>query len=373
MRALALSLLVACGGAPVPKSPAPLKTDVLSIVIEGECERLRASVLENVVLVHAYGRIGRWTGSDIAYEPSLSRDIRNVGWIEGRFPDNAWLLWSQSNQGDHAMRWQTDHWEPVWGEPQTNPLSRFRRTPNGAWGMTFGGPTKVEGNRVHLPHATEVGVPAPMDAGPLEGASIIDVAVRPNGDAFVLVEREDRFEMRRLREGKPPIVEPLAITSPGTVTATATKAFVNAGEQLAVFDGAKWTMRTPGFGVRFIDEAPDGTVWLAGEAKILRGDVDVTPHVEGLIQRFAGASKNAPHVIVSGSVLRWQNDRWTELALPRVPRVPESPLIAEYVVVKDPGEVWVETVYDGRDHLAGRHYALLKTGPAPAKPIICGE
>src|SRR5260221_11708038 len=63
MRALALSLVVACGGSPPAKAPVPPKDDVLAIVIEGECERLRASVLENVVLIHWYGHVARWTGS----------------------------------------------------------------------------------------------------------------------------------------------------------------------------------------------------------------------------------------------------------------------------------------------------------------------
>ena len=340
-------LLIGCAHDPPPVVPQPIAQSdgKLRMVAEGECARLRASALENALFVHANGVIGRWNGSAIVDTQTLSRGAESIepSWIEGSFPNNAWLLYRENNRADHALRWTSDHWELVWGPPKTEPLARFNRTPNGAIGATYERRIRQEGNRIIVSHPTEVGIPAPLDVGEHAGKEIFDVAVRPNGETFVLLVGDDaKPEIRRSPAMSP---EPLPITGYGKIFLTSKAAYVSSDQGTAMFDGARWVVvkDLPTYASAIEDD------WILAGGKLYRGAVDSSP--PGDLVRFA-----APWAITSEGLYRWSSDGWSSVELPKR-------YVARYVV-RNGDEVWVEAAEN-------RMSALFKTGPIPPKIYDC--
>ena len=333
-------------------------------VIEGPCARLRASVVGTDIFLHDQGLVARWSGTTPSDASRLSRGIEStrVGWIDGTFPDNAWLHHSSAAVGDHAMRWDKDRWEPTWGDA-SGLVGRFHVTQHGAVAITR--------DLVGMPSAPDVGPRGPTD--PIRDADVRD------DETFAIVMRGMKLEARRVRGGA---VTALSIPQmDAQIFVTPHHAFVSAEDFLADWTGTAWSRLASPSPSRLtqIEEDPSGMVWLVTDAKkILRiaspgTYVDVTPSAGAPI-RFAGANVGAPYAIAGDKLWRWDGITWSLVSLPKPSHWPSAVMIPNYIVVKDAKEAWVQASYPVDQFHTGSgsaRSALLRQGPAPRTTLRC--
>lgn len=326
------------------------------------------SQLEGAALVHysSYGQkplVAKLTDEGIepvAFKLPQPDDIHYVERIEGRWPDAAWVSYTNGSRcasSSRVRRIDGGTWKPAFAQDGTGVLMTTAYG-TGLLGIRecggCGGNDETCGSRSFVSDGVK---PPPMTG---DGFLVSSFATLPTGEVYAigLVCKVGKCsgQFRWWSPGSKlgwDIVNKADAQGGSVIARSSTEVFVLQGDYFGVFDGkALKRLDVPNKPARSLHDAGADGVWITGEQKVVRrrpdGTYEDVAMPPGGTSSLVGVGTGTPWAISSGSVYRREaSGAWRKVELPRPVFTSSSTsyLTASSIVLRGPDDVVVTAGY----------------------------
>ena len=363
---------------PPPRwSKVPESAGELFGAVDGRCNHLGVSMLENEVLVH-YGRdvwdgkfsptLARATDDAVVVDAAMNAGLDapnttiNINYLTGHWPDAAYLVFDNGGRcafAVRALRFAEGKWKPAFALPDDHGIGSVSRYGGGAIGLRncpgCGGESACVG---------DIFIGDNAKAPPITGDGFAPSSYRtlPTGEIFAVgtVCKGDQGECAgQLRWWSPgakvgytPVAGKAQRGEGVILVKSKTEVYVAQGTYFGMFDGAKLTkLSTPTAApTSALHDAKAGGIWVESDGKVWQRKSDgayddVTP--PQFAGKLVGVAEGAPWSIVKGNqIYKRTSGAWQKVDLPRPPFSSTAAfLTVESVKVRAPDDVFVIASY----------------------------